>query len=162
MPRPESLILYERDDEGVPFAIEQVRAVRWDVALATAPDRAVADVRVVHLERGPLPTALPSWLSVDLIGRGVGEPAATYVVDAAIEAPARIAHRLWAWSPHHRRTTSTLDDFLRAGATALRHPEPPAVDAGRQAEALRASRGAAPISPHLSSCGRWRSNAGCT
>ena len=66
MSLPESLILYERDDDGVPFAVEEVRAARWDESFATPPDPAVADVRIVHLGRGPLPATTPSWLAVDL------------------------------------------------------------------------------------------------
>ena len=148
MATPESLILYERDDDGVPFAVEEVRATRWDIAFTIPPDPAIADVRVVHLARGPLPARTPSWLAVDLMARattGVAESATSYVADTTLAAPEEQprgprtpARRLWAWSPHHRRASSTLDEFLRAGATALRHPEPLALDHARQAEALRA------------------------
>lgn len=51
MAAPESLILYERDDDGVPFAVEEVRATRWDIAFTIPPDPAIADVPVVHLVR---------------------------------------------------------------------------------------------------------------
>lgn len=51
----ESLILYERDDDGVPFAVEEVRAALWDPRFAVPPEPALADVRVVLLARGPMP-----------------------------------------------------------------------------------------------------------
>ena len=154
MSLPESLILYERDDDGVPFAVEEVRAARWDESFASLPDPAVADVRIVHLGRGPLPATTPSWLAVDLAPRsaGVAEAVTSYVIDGPSDEDTRPsrhpAQRLWARSPHFRRPSSTLDEFLRAGATALRHPEPAPTDPERQAEALRAfARGRADLAP---------------
>ena len=135
---------YERDDDGVPFAIEQVRAARWDPAFATPPDAATADVRVVQLVRGPLPAAPPPWLSVTLSlapRSGVAEGDTGYVVGgepAASNIEGGAPRRLWPWSPHLRHPGASLDEFLRAGATALRHHEPPPVEAERQAEALSA------------------------
>ena len=96
-PVPESLVQYECDDDGVLFAIEEVRAARWDARLALPPDPACADVRIVRLTRGPVPSVLPGWLSVTLAG--IAENETRYVVDGepAIEdqRPAT-SRRLWA------------------------------------------------------------------
>ncbi|MFA7250209.1 MAG: hypothetical protein WC273_11340 [Dehalococcoidia bacterium] len=136
---PERLVLYERDDDGVVFAVEEVHASRWDPRFAIPPAAEVADVRVVHLARGPLPAAVPPWLGVEIrpevAGRGVREDTAVYTAAPAERAALR---RLWAWSPHHRHSSAALEEFLRAGATALRHPDPPPLEADRQVEALRA------------------------
>lgn len=121
---PASLVLYEHDDDGVPFAVEVVRASRWEPELAAPPDVAVADVRVVTLASGPAPTSTPPWLAVQVANQH----------DEAASLPPR---QLWAWSPHHRGPSAGLDEFLRAGATALRHPEAAPLDAERQADALR-------------------------
>lgn len=148
MPVPESLLLYERDDDGVPFAIEEVRAARWDPCFAIPPDAASADVRVVHLTRGPLPSTIPAWLSVHLDARrdsaptGIAEVEASYVTASdptatPSSAPSSAHRHLWPGSPHHRSPSAALDEFVRAGATALRYPEPPPVEPERQAEALR-------------------------
>ncbi|MGE3856666.1 MAG: hypothetical protein AB7G21_06900 [Dehalococcoidia bacterium] len=151
-PVPHSLILYERDDAGVPFAIEEVRAVRWEPRLALPPDPAEADVRVVHLERGPAPAHTPPWLAVDVRSRGVGELVEDYVVDDGLlyERPGQpdTSRRLWPASPYHREPSAALEEFLRAGATALRYPDAPPVDLERQAEALRAfTRGRQDFAP---------------
>jgi hypothetical protein len=119
--------------------VEEVRAERWEPCFAVPPDVTSADVRVVHLARGPVPPTTPRWLAVELGPGGVAEDAAGYVMSATSLTAARgpAPRRLWPWSPHHRRPTAALAEFLRAGATALRYPDPPPVEADRQTEALQ-------------------------
>ena len=145
---PTSIILYERDDDGVPFAVEEIRAPRWEPRFAVAPDPFEADVRVVHLVAGPPPAQPPPWLAVDLQRRGVADSGARYVTRESAPDQADAPRRLWAWSPHHRTPAAAIEEFLLAGATALRYPDPPPVEADRQAEALRAfARGVPALGP---------------
>ncbi len=104
--------------------------------MAARLDATVADVRVVHLARGPVPRSFPAWLSVRLT-TSVAKDAAPYAT-AAEGAPAEHSspRRLWPWSPHHRRPSAKLAEFLRAGATALRHPDMASADAHHQLDAL--------------------------
>ena len=131
------LVVYERDEDGAPYAIEVVRAKLWDPQLAVAPDAEVADVRVVHLLGGLGPASTPPWLRVlappatPRRGARVAETGTAYVVRER-------ADDLWPWSPHHREPGARLDEYLRAGASAIRHPEPPPAQPTHQQEALAA------------------------
>ncbi len=142
---PTSIILYEHDDDGVPFAVQEIRAARWESRFALPPDPLEADVRVVYLAAGPLPCEAPRWLAVDIEPIGLADGATRYVTlrDGATSGAA--PRRLWAWSPHHRGPSAALEEFLLAGATALRYPDPPPLDADRQAEALRAFARGVPV-----------------
>ncbi|MEI7925361.1 MAG: hypothetical protein WCI61_04095 [Chloroflexota bacterium] len=135
---PTSIILYEHDDDGVPFAVEEIHAARWESRFALPPDPFEADVRVVHLAAGPLPCDAPRWLAVDLGPARLADGGHRYVVQRDGTPDHATPRRLWDWSPHHRGPSAALDEFLLAGATALRYPDPPPLDADRQAEALRA------------------------
>lgn len=162
MPIPESLILYERDDDGVPFATEEVHAEEWDPSFAARPDPATADVRVFHLARGPLSPAVPPWLSVTFSSASsqrVAEREGSLCRRRGAHGGGT-SQRLWPRSPHYRRPRAPLDEFLRAGATALWHPEPPPIEVSRQAEALAGfARGYPALSPlvaeHTTPLERW-------
>lgn len=121
VPSARSFISYREDCDGVPYAAEIVDADEWEEAFTEPPPVDVADVRVVRLGSEHDAENLPRWLGV--------EPPWAELSDAVTES-------LWLWSPHYRPPSSPLDDFLRAGVVALRHPEPPPIASRHQLDAL--------------------------
>ncbi|MSQ31132.1 MAG: hypothetical protein EXR64_03780 [Dehalococcoidia bacterium] len=90
--------------------------------------------------RGGPPASTPPWLRVvapaatprrRARGTRVAEPEATYAVRER-------ADDLWPWSPYHPAASPRAEEYLRAGAAALRHPEPPPTQQAHQREALAA------------------------
>lgn len=140
------VLLYDRDDGGAPVAIEVVTAAGWsDVLRESPPDD--ADVRVVLLRAGRPPDQLPWWLGVELVPAAVGETGPTVTTYARLAPPSeeatarRVATRLLA-ARARPTPTSTLAEFLAAGAMAVRHPAPvPAESERRQGVLVTFCRG---------------------
>ena len=154
-------VLYERDESGAAFAVEVVEADRWDGALLDPPRPERADARIVRLRDGEPPDDLPRWLSVEAGGveaGGVEAGGAGVAVETAgglressseytpgsggghsAEAATRsVAQGLWPWSPYHRRLAASFDEFIAAGAAALRHPRPVPAERRRQCALISA------------------------
>ena len=121
-------LITARDANETVYAIEVIEADRWDEAFLHH-DRAEADVRVVRLRGGEPPDPLPAWLAVELLPRRVAEATAAY---ATAPAAASLAATLWPRSPSHRGPGASLDEFIGAGAEALRYPNPTPVDRRRR------------------------------
>ena len=121
-------LITARDANETVYAIEVIEADRWDEAFLHH-DRAEADVRIVQLRGGEPPDPLPAWLAVELIPRRVAEATAAY---ATAPAAASLAATLWPRSPSHRGPGASLDEFIGAGAEALRYPNPTPVDRRRR------------------------------
>lgn len=66
------------------------------------------------------------------------EAAASESAQGDGDGGAAVAAALWPWSPHHRPPRARLEEFLRAGAAALRHPEGPPLTPAHQQAALSA------------------------
>lgn len=130
-------LIYERDQNGAPYAVEIVDAARWDDALLEPPPPERADVRVVRLGQGAAPADLPGWLAVQAPYHGGAETAAPYTAGApgsGDTSTAAAGRALWPWSPYHREPGASLSEFLAAGAAALRHPDPSPAETRRQLE----------------------------
>ena len=116
-------VAHERDALGRPYAVEVVEADRWLDEFLEPPDPTVADARLVRLGAGGGPSDLPRWLGVET------------GADQQIHLE-RIGEKLWPWSPHHREPGASLQDFLSAGASALRYPDPAPAESERQLDML--------------------------
>jgi hypothetical protein len=129
-------VIYERDEHGSPYAVEIVEAERWHHSLLEPPPAEQADVRVVWLRRRDesVPRELPGWLAVEVRERRAAEASAPYT--AASDVARTAGGALWPWSPHRREPGASLAEFLSAGASAVRHPDPSPADARRQLELL--------------------------
>ncbi len=121
-------LITARDANETVYAIEVIEADRWDEAFLHH-ERAEADVRVVRLRGGEPPDPLPAWLAVEMLPRRVAEATAAY---ATAPAAASLAATLWPRSPSHRGPGASLDEFIGAGAEALRYPNPTPVDRRRR------------------------------
>ena len=129
-------VVYERDEHGAPYAVEIVEAERWHRSFLEPPPAEQADVRVVWLRHHDesVPRELPGWLAVEVRERRAAEVSAPYT--AAANAAGAAGGALWPWSPYRREPGASLAEFLSAGASALRHPDPSPADARRQLELL--------------------------
>ena len=122
-PDTERYVVHERDGLGRPYAVEVVKADNWSGEFLEPPDPRVADARLVRLRAGGSPPDLPRWLGVET---GV-ERQTSYEL---------IGEKLWPWSPHYRDPGASLQEFLSAGAAALRHPDPAPAEYDRQIDIL--------------------------
>ncbi len=129
-------VVYERDEHGSPYAVEIVEAEHWRRSLLDPPPAEQADVRVVWLRHHDesVPRELPGWLAVEVHERRAAEASAPYA--AASNVARTTGGALWPWSPHRREPGASLAEFLSAGASALRHPDPSPADARRQLDLL--------------------------
>jgi hypothetical protein len=121
-------LITARDANETVYAIEVIEADRWDEAFLHH-DRAEADVRIVQLRGGEPPDSLPAWLAVEMLPHRVAEATAAY---ATAPAAASLAATLWPRSPSHRGPGASLDEFIGAGAEALRYPNSTPVDRRRR------------------------------
>jgi hypothetical protein len=121
-------LITARDVNETVYAIEVIEADRWDEAFLHH-DREEADVRVVRLQGGEPPDLLPAWLAVEMLPRHVAEATAAY---ATAPAAASLAATLWSRSPAHRGPGASLDEFMGAGADALRYPSLTPVNRSRR------------------------------
>lgn len=118
-------VAFERTASGEVVAIEVVTVEAWCDALLDPPSPDRADARVVVLRRrSPIPHALPRWLHIERPAPPALREASPSYGDSQTGDYARLAEALWAASPHHAAATGTMDEYLRAAATALRFPAP--------------------------------------
>ena len=138
-----SEIVHERDEHGSVYAVEVVAAERWEASLLRPPDPEDADARIVRLQSGAPPPALPRWLVVERAAvpagerrtRSISDVAGVYEVGGAGGGGGAGA-RAGPWSPSYRGPGTGLTDFLAAGAAAVRHPQPAPAEAQRRLELL--------------------------
>ena len=139
-------VLYEWDGYGSPYAVEVVEAERWEAEFLEPPSER-ADVRVVRLRGGEPPAELPRWIAVEVDrdraaavtsgdSRGAPDTAAAEDEGQSREAVTARGAALWPWSPHYREPGASLNEFLSAGAIALRDPDPSPADPARQLELI--------------------------
>ena len=111
---PRTQVRVYRDALGTLFAVELIECARWDDAFAVPPPVEVADVRIVFLGEGPLPSVMPPWV-------GFGS---THIPPADESWLLALARRLWLRSPYHRGPGAPPEDYVRAAFHALCPPHP--------------------------------------
>lgn len=130
-------LIYERDPDGVPYAVEVVDADAWSDAYLAPPDRDEADVRLLRLRRDAAlpeqPGDLPPWLEVERASGGVSDLVTAY--DAGPVAGA--ASNAWRCAPWRRAPHASLPEFLDALIEAVEFPLDPPVGEERRAATLR-------------------------
>lgn len=139
-------VRFARDQAGVAYAIEVVKAERWSDAWLVPPDPERADVRMVQLRHGSAPPDLPGWLAVQQAPSAhrsrAAEAATAYrtAVDLPITAH---TERLWHASPHHTSRAISIDEFMLAAGTAVTYPAAAPVLPAHAARLLREYAGGA-------------------
>lgn len=135
-PAARRYLLYERDPEGVPYAIEVVEAARWSAAYLDPPDRDEADVRLLRLRHGRPPEDRPPWLVVEVQPDGISDLVATY--DAGARASRTPSALAWRACPWRREPHPSLREFLDALVEGATFPlDPPEGDTRREEERQR-------------------------
>ena len=132
---PQQTIEYVRDPRGTLFAVERVRAAAWDPAYLDPPACEIADVRIVELRTPADLDDLPGWLRLEVIEDApfrVAEAVPVYVVSEAGTATG-----LWNASPYFTITATSVDDYIRAAASAILAPAPAPYEAARCALTVR-------------------------
>lgn len=132
---PQQTIEYVRDPRGTLFAVERVRAAAWDPAYLDPPAREIADVRIVELQTPVDLDDLPGWLRIEAIEDVPLRVAEAVPVYAASEVGTTTG--LWDASPYFTTTAVSVDEYIRAAASAILAPVPAPYDAARCALTVR-------------------------
>ncbi len=128
-------IEYARDADGVLFAIERIRTDAWDPAYLDPPGPEVADARIVELPAPIDLDSLPAWLRIEVTEQTplrVAEAAPAYATSESNTITA-----LWDASPYRTTTTTSVEEYIRAAASAILAPAPAPYEAARGALTIR-------------------------
>lgn len=126
---PQQTIEYVRDPRGTLFAVERVRAAAWDPAYLDPPAREIADVRIVELRTPADLDDLPGWLRLEAIEDVPLRVAEAVPVYAASEVGTTTG--LWDASPYFTTGVTSVDEYIRAAASAILAPAPAPYEAAR-------------------------------